>query len=83
MTTTRNVSTKAAFSRDHTYIRWALRDADQAVKEGRWQDAADIYLEISGVAGTLEAMAFDNHHGIENAHCMRLEEIEAAKEAAR
>lgn len=58
---------RAKFTRDATYIRAMLRDAEAAIKAGDWSTAEAALQEIAGVASTNSEWAYDNAHGLQDA----------------
>ena len=58
---------RTQFTKDHMYIRDVLSQAMRLHAVGNFNELAEVYNELAGVCASLSAMAFDNHHGIENA----------------
>lgn len=75
------VHTKSKFRKDLQYARKVLRQIEEAITAGQWEDIEDATTELSGVFGTIADLARDNREGIEDFNYKGREEIREIREA--
>lgn len=69
MSRARRVHPWREFEVEHSYIRNCLRQAEALYRAGRFGELAEVYLDLSGLAGQLENYATDNYHGVADSTC--------------
>ena len=75
------VHTKSKFRKDLQYARKVLRQIEEAITAGQWDDIEDATTELSGVFGTIADLARDNAEGIEDFNYKGQEEIKEIRAA--
>lgn len=58
--TTKLIHTKKSFASEAAGSRRALRAIEIAIRSDDWREAEILFMEMSGIAGTMEARCRDN-----------------------
>jgi hypothetical protein len=77
------IHNERAFTSDHAYIRRVLAQAGELRRAGKWGECAELYRELSGVLGNLEALATDEFYGVPEAYCEGLDEVNSNDDIRR
>jgi hemerythrin-like domain-containing protein len=75
------IHAKARFTEDIQYARHCLRLIEAGLRSGDWEEISDVAMEMEGLISSLRSYADDNHHGIEQSHCLPAWEIAEIKAA--
>ena len=81
----KTIHSKSKFRKELQYARKVMRQIEEAITSGDWDDITDATTELSGVFGNIAELALDNSKGIEDYGCKTETEISEirASEVAR